>query len=74
MGYPGESTADFEETLALLRTARFDGLFAFKYSPRPGTTSAEDHDDIPDPMKEDRLQTVLALNAEIKRSNREVRV
>ena len=74
VGYPRENAADFAETLSLLRTVRFDGLFAFKYSPRPGTASAEEPDDVPDPVKEERLQTVLALNEEIKRSEREVRV
>jgi tRNA-2-methylthio-N6-dimethylallyladenosine synthase len=72
VGYPGETDADFEETLSLLRQVRFDGLFAFKYSPRPGTTSAEEPDDVPDALKEERLQSVLALNTDIKKSALEV--
>ena len=68
VGYPGETVVDFEETLSLLRHIRFDGLFAFKYSPRPGTASAEAIDDIPDPTKEERLQDVLALNTDIKKA------
>jgi len=66
VGYPGETPADFEATLSLLRQVRFDGLFAFKYSPRPGTASAEAVDDVFDRTKENRLQEVLALNTEIK--------
>jgi tRNA-2-methylthio-N6-dimethylallyladenosine synthase len=68
VGYPGEADEDFEATLSLLRTVRFDGLFAFKYSPRPGTASADKFDDVPDATKEERLQQVLALNTEIKKS------
>ena len=39
VGYPGETEAEFEETLAVLEAVGFDGLFAFTYSPRPGTTA-----------------------------------
>ena len=46
VGFPGETTAEFEETLALLEQVRFDSLFTFIYSPRPGTRAAE----LPDPM------------------------
>ncbi len=66
VGYPEETDADFAMTLSLMRALRFNGLFAFKYSPRPGTASAEMADDIPDAVKEERLQTILALNTEIK--------
>ncbi len=37
VGFPGETDADFEQTLSLLEAVRFDGSFSFKYSPRPGT-------------------------------------
>jgi tRNA-2-methylthio-N6-dimethylallyladenosine synthase len=72
VGYPGETTDDFADTLSLLQSVRFDGLFAFKYSPRPGTTSAEAVDDVPDQTKEDRLQRILTLNTEIKQAALEV--
>ena len=39
VGYPGETEAEFEETLSLLEAVGFDGLFSFSYSPRPGTTA-----------------------------------
>ena len=39
VGYPGETQADFEETLTLVEGVRFDGVFVFMYSPRPGTTA-----------------------------------
>jgi tRNA-2-methylthio-N6-dimethylallyladenosine synthase len=66
VGYPTENAADFDDTLSLLREIGFDGLFAFKYSPRPGTDSALQADDVPELVKEDRLQQVLALNTEIQ--------
>lgn len=62
VGYPGETEAEFSETLSLIESVRFNGLFAFKYSPRPGTVSAEAPDDVPETLKERRLQDVLALN------------
>lgn len=65
VGYPGETEQDLEDSLELMREIRFDGLFAFKYSPRPGTASAEEVDDVPADVKEARLQTVLALNRSI---------
>jgi len=61
VGFPGETDADFAETVRLLEQLRFDGLFAFKYSPRPGTVSAEWADDIAPSIKEDRLKQVLAF-------------
>jgi len=60
VGFPGETEADFDQTLALFRQARFDGVFAFKYSPRPGTVSATEKDDVEQAVKEERLKKVLA--------------
>lgn len=68
VGYPGETDAEFTDTLAFLESIRFEGLFAFKYSPRPGTASADLTDDVPDSEKEVRLQRVLALNKQIQGS------
>jgi tRNA-2-methylthio-N6-dimethylallyladenosine synthase len=65
VGYPGETAADFERTLSLVEEVRFNGLFAFKYSTRPGTDSARQIDDVPENVKEERLQKVLALNLNI---------
>ena len=46
VGFPGETTAEFEDTLSLVEEVRFDALFTFIYSPRAGTPAAE----LPDPM------------------------
>ncbi len=65
-GFPGEAPEDFADTLSLMREVRFDGLFAFKFSSRPGTTAAKlTGDDVSPVEKEKRLQRVLALNREL---------
>jgi tRNA-2-methylthio-N6-dimethylallyladenosine synthase len=56
VGFPGESAADFEATLALARELDFDGAFSFLYSPRPGTPAAEMEDAVPLAEKQQRLQ------------------
>lgn len=65
VGFPGESADDFAQTLALVRDARFDTVFAFKYSPRPGTPVVALADDVPAAEKQQRLAALLALQAEI---------
>ncbi|HEY4052117.1 MAG TPA: tRNA (N6-isopentenyl adenosine(37)-C2)-methylthiotransferase MiaB [Terriglobales bacterium] len=54
-GFPGETEADFSETLSLLSEVEFDGVFAFKYSPRPNTPAIALEDAIPDVEKSRRL-------------------
>lgn len=60
VGYPGETAEDFEATRSLLDEAGIDNSFIFKYSPRPGTRSAEKADDVPREEKERRDQVLLA--------------
>jgi tRNA-2-methylthio-N6-dimethylallyladenosine synthase len=60
VGFPGETEADFEATLALARDLRFDGSYAFLYSPRPGTPAAELADPVPHAEKLERLQRLQA--------------
>ncbi len=60
VGFPGESAADFEATLALARELEFDGSYSFLYSPRPGTPAAELADPVPRAEKQDRLQRLQA--------------
>jgi tRNA-2-methylthio-N6-dimethylallyladenosine synthase len=55
VGYPGESAADFRATLGLVRDIGFAQAFSFKYSPRPGTPAANAPDQIPEPVKAERL-------------------
>ncbi|MFN7997962.1 MAG: tRNA (N6-isopentenyl adenosine(37)-C2)-methylthiotransferase MiaB [Bryobacteraceae bacterium] len=55
VGFPGETEADFEETLKLLEDVQYDSLFSFKYSPRPNTSALTMEDKIPDEEKTRRL-------------------
>ncbi|MCM2323973.1 MAG: tRNA (N6-isopentenyl adenosine(37)-C2)-methylthiotransferase MiaB [Oligoflexia bacterium] len=59
VGFPTETDADFEATLALLDRVRFDNIFAFAYSPRPGTRAAKLRDDVPEDVKNARLNRAL---------------
>ncbi len=69
VGYPGETPDEFQQTLSLLEEIRFNGLFAFKYSPRPGTDSALLADDVSESEKEERHQRILAMNNAIKEAH-----
>ena len=65
VGFPGETEEDFEATLEMLRRVKFDMLFSFIYSPRPGTPAAEMADQVPDKVKNERFDRLLALQNEI---------
>ncbi len=71
-GFHDESEEDFDETLSLMREATFDSAFMFKYSERPGTlASREMPDNIPEEVKIDRLNRMIALQNELSaESNR----
>src|ERR1700737_1692389 len=66
VGFPGETDADFEETLGLLREVEYDGVYAFKYSPRPNTASLAMGDTIPDEEQSRRLAALQELQREIQ--------
>ena len=68
VGFPGESDADFEATLALIRDIGFAQAFSFKYSARPGTPAAALPDQVPETVKSERLAAVQALLAEQQRA------
>src|ERR1700751_1118601 len=74
VGFPGETAAEFEETLTLLETVQYDAVFAFKYSPRPNTPALVMIDAIPDEEKGKRLQALLDRQREWQRSNYTKRV
>jgi tRNA-2-methylthio-N6-dimethylallyladenosine synthase len=59
VGFPGESDADFEETLSLLEEVRFDDAFTFKYSTREGTAALRLPDHIPEEIKGQRLEQTI---------------
>ena len=66
-GFPGETEEEFHETLSLLTEVGYDGVFAFKYSPRPNTPSLQYPDSIPDAEKSRRLQILQEHQREIQR-------
>jgi tRNA-2-methylthio-N6-dimethylallyladenosine synthase len=68
VGFPGESEADFESTLALVRGIGFAQAFSFKYSARPGTPAAALPNQVPDEVKSARLHALQALLAEQQRT------
>lgn len=66
VGFPGESEADFEETMTLLDAAQYDGIFTFNYSPRPGTPAQGYEDQLPEEEKTRRLIALQARQREIQ--------
>jgi tRNA-2-methylthio-N6-dimethylallyladenosine synthase len=69
VGFPGETEGDFEETLALVREARFDNAYVFKYSPRKDTPAAGLPDQWPQPVKEERNARLLEVVNEVGAEN-----
>jgi len=61
VGFPGETEEDFQRTLHCLEEVNYSQVFAFKYSPRPGTAAEAMVDDVPREVKEERLARVMAL-------------
>ena len=66
VGFPGETEADFEETLSLLDAVQYDSIFGFKYSPRPNTPSLKLADAIPEEEKSRRLIVLQEKQREIQ--------
>ena len=65
VGFPGETEQDFEDTLDIIRRARFDMIFSFIYSRRKGTPAAEMEDQIPREVQNERFQRLLDVQNEI---------
>jgi tRNA-2-methylthio-N6-dimethylallyladenosine synthase len=65
VGFPGETEADFEETLSLCREVEFDNAYLFKYSQRKDTPAASMPDQLPEPLIEERHARLLELINEI---------
>lgn len=72
VGFPGESEADFEQTMELLEQVRYDSAFSFKYSDRPNAAAARFADKVPEELKSERLSRLQArqdeISAEIRRT------
>ena len=74
VGFPGETEEDFEELMEFTRRVRFDRMGAFAYSAEEDTPGAEMPDQIPEEIKQERLDRLMALQAEISRELNEERV
>lgn len=66
VGFPGETEEDFAQTLSLIQQVRFSGIFAFKYSVRPGTPAARLRDHVPDAVASERIQRLFAVQDQIE--------
>jgi tRNA-2-methylthio-N6-dimethylallyladenosine synthase len=67
VGFPGETETEFHETLSLLDEVGYDGVFSFKYSPRPNTPALQYADSIADAEKSRRLQVLQEHQRELQR-------
>jgi tRNA-2-methylthio-N6-dimethylallyladenosine synthase len=65
VGFPGETEVDFEQTLHVVREARFAGAFTFQYSKRPGTPAADMDGQVPKEVVQERYERLVALQDDI---------
>lgn len=65
VGFPGETDEDFEHTLEFVRRMRLHGIFSFRYSPRAGTPAAGFPDQVPEPVKIQRLEKLNEVQKQI---------
>lgn len=67
VGFPGETDADFEDTLDCLRNFQFDEAFTYHYSKRSGTAAAALENPVPEELKKERLQKLIDFQRDITR-------
>src|ERR1700694_3305291 len=66
VGFPGETEAEFQESLTMIEQVRYPSLFAFQYSPRPGTASLKIGPPVDETLADERLSRLFELHEEIK--------
>jgi tRNA-2-methylthio-N6-dimethylallyladenosine synthase len=71
VGFPGETEEDFQDTLDLMEEVKFDSINTAAYSPRPNTPAATWDNQIPDDVKQDRLQRINMLVRQHAKERRE---
>jgi tRNA-2-methylthio-N6-dimethylallyladenosine synthase len=71
IGFPGETDSDFEATLSLLDRVQYDGVYSFKYSPRPNTSAQSMADAIPEEEKSRRLAVLMEHQRQIQIASNE---
>jgi tRNA-2-methylthio-N6-dimethylallyladenosine synthase len=74
VGFPGETDADFEQTLEIVENVAFDSAFTFVYSPRQGTEAAAMPDQVPHEVKIERMEQLVELTQRIARERNAARV
>ena len=74
VGFPGETEADFQETLAVVEDVRYDSAFTFIYSPRAGTEAAAMPDQVPEEVKHERLERLVDVVQRIAAERNAARV
>jgi tRNA-2-methylthio-N6-dimethylallyladenosine synthase len=74
VGFPGETEADFQQTLELVETVRYDSAFTFIFSPRSGTEAAAMPDHVPDEVKHERLERLVEVVQRIAAVRNEQRI
>ena len=67
VGFPSETNEEFEDTMSLVETVKYDSIFAFMYSPREGTVASKMPDQIPLEEKKRRVNALLALEKRIQK-------
>jgi tRNA-2-methylthio-N6-dimethylallyladenosine synthase len=66
VGFPGEEEEDFAKTLELVERIRYDNLYAYTYSPRPGTHALKYGDTVPEAVKKERHARLLDIQGRIQ--------
>ena len=74
VGFPGETNADFAETLEVVEEVGFDSAYTFVYSPRNGTVAATLPDQVPEEVKRERIERLVELTQRIAHERNEARV
>jgi len=75
VGFPGETSSDFQDTLNLMKTVEFDDAYMYKYNTRENTYSSDNFaDDVSDEEKLERLQTIIDLQIEIRKKKKTSRI
>ena len=73
VGFPGETEAEFEETVSLVEETRFDAAFTFVFSPRRGTEAATMHDQVSEEVKRERIERLIEIVQSSRQRNRTAR-
>jgi tRNA-2-methylthio-N6-dimethylallyladenosine synthase len=74
VGFPGETEQDFAETLEVIEEMRYDSAFTFVYSPRAGTEAAAMEDQVPHPVKIERMERLVETTQRIAREQNAARI